>query len=474
VSFARFWEENEQYDDARKVFEKALNVNYKKVEELAAVWTDYVEFELRRHNYDRARELIQRATVVPKNRAIPRDAPVSKRVYKSTRLWALYADLEENLGTFMTTKAVYEKIIDLRLITPQMTINYAHWLEEHNHFEESFKAYERGIALFQFPHVTELWITYLTKFMRRYGGTKLERLRDLFEQAIESAPAKEVTLFYLMYAEAEEKYGLARHVLHIFDRATRHVHAEDRPFIFNLYIAKATEFFGVTRTREIFEKAIESLPEKQVREYCFRFANLERKLGEIDRARAIYIHCSQFCDPRTEQKFWETWKEFEVRHGNVETFKEMLRIKRSVTAQYSIAVQVPLTVAAPKSTDQEDHMKQLEEQQGGAAPAKRFVSGSTLQPEELGMAPSEAAANARPATSANTEEIELDMDEGEQEEEEEEDAPKPKKNVQLEEIRVPSAVFGGLVDESARDEDNNGDAQGAKDRLKKRKRGPNH
>jgi pre-mRNA-splicing factor SYF1 len=163
-----------------------------------------------------------------------------------------------------------------------------------------------------------------------------------------------------------------------------------------------------------------------------------------------------------------------VRHGNVETFKEMLRIKRSVTAQYSIAVQVPLTVAAPKSTDQEDHMKQLEEQQGGAAPAKRFVSGSTLQPEELGMAPSEAAANARPATSANTEEIELDMDEGEQEEEEEEDAPKPKKNVQLEEIRVPSAVFGGLVDESARDEDNNGDAQGAKDRLKKRKRGPNH
>lgn len=162
-----------------------------------------------------------------------------------------------------------------------------------------------------------------------------------------------------------------------------------------------------------------------------------------------------------------------MRHGNVETFKEMLRIKRSVTAQYSIAVQVPLTAAAPKSADQEDHMKQLEEQQAGAAPAKRFVSGSTLQPEELGMTPSEAAANARAATSANTEEIELDMDEGEQDEEEEE-APKPKKNVQLEEIRVPTAVFGGLVDESAHGEDNNGDAQGAKDRLKKRKRGPNH
>lgn len=58
----------------------------------------------------------------------------------------------------------------------------------------------------------------------------------------------------------------------------------------------------MTRTREIFEKAIESLPEKQVKEYCIRFANLERKLGEIDRARAIYIHCSQFCDPRVRTR----------------------------------------------------------------------------------------------------------------------------------------------------------------------------
>ncbi len=157
-----------------------------------------------------------------------------------------------------------------------------------------------------------------------------------------------------------------------------------------------------------------------------------------------------------------------MRHGNVETFKEMLRIKRSVTAQYSIAVQVPLAAAVPATAGQDEHLKQLEEQQSGAAPAKRFVSGSTLQPEELGMTPSEAAISARPASSANVEEIELDM--GEEQEEEEE--PKPKKNVQLEEIRVPSAVFGGLIDES--EENNSSDAQGAKDRLKKRKRGPNN
>jgi len=34
------------------------------------------------------------------------------------------------------------------------------------------------------------------------------------------------------------------------------------------------------------------------REMCIRFADLERKLGEIDRARALYAYCSQICDPR--------------------------------------------------------------------------------------------------------------------------------------------------------------------------------
>lgn len=67
---------------------------------------------------------------------------------------------------------------------------------------------------------------------------------------------------------------------------------------------------------------------------CLKFAEMERRLGEIDRARAIYGHGSQFCDPRTTPSFWAKWETFEVQHGNEDTFKEMLRIKRSVQAQY--------------------------------------------------------------------------------------------------------------------------------------------
>ena len=68
--------------------------------------------------------------------------------------------------------------------------------------------------------------------------------------------------------------------------------------MFNIYIKRAAEVYGVTHTRSIYEKAIEVLPDDQARDMCLRFADLERKLGEIDRARAIYAHCSQICDPR--------------------------------------------------------------------------------------------------------------------------------------------------------------------------------
>lgn len=105
--------------------------------------------------------------------------------------------------------------------------------------------------------------------------------------------------------------------------------------MFTIYIAKATENFGLPATRPIFEKALEVLPDKQTAQMCLRFAAMERKLGEIDRARAIYAHASQFCDPRVNPEFWNEWNQFEIETGSEDTFKEYLRIKRSVQSQYN-------------------------------------------------------------------------------------------------------------------------------------------
>ena len=41
---------------------------------------------------------------------------------------------------------------------------------------------------------------------------------------------------------------------------------------------------------------------------------------------------------QTTASFWKTWHDFEVHHGNEDTFREMLRIKRSVQAKYNTQV----------------------------------------------------------------------------------------------------------------------------------------
>jgi hypothetical protein len=84
--------------------------------------------------------------------------------------------------------------------------------------------------------------------------------------------------------------------------------------MFNFYIAKASASFGVTATRDIYEKAIEVLPDKDARTMCLKYADLETKLGEIDRARGVYGHAAQFADPRVST----THKNFHS-VGNVHT-----------------------------------------------------------------------------------------------------------------------------------------------------------
>lgn len=41
-------------------------------------------------------------------------APVQERVFRSTRVWNLYLDLEESLGTVETAKAAYERALEVR------------------------------------------------------------------------------------------------------------------------------------------------------------------------------------------------------------------------------------------------------------------------------------------------------------------------------------------------------------------------
>jgi len=339
ANYAKCYEQINDLLHARQVMEKAVKVHFKSVAELAEMWCESAELELRNDNFDKAVETMSKAVQAPKRSNVDyfdETLTPQQRVHKSWKLWSFYVDLVESGGSLPDTRKIYERIFELRIATPQTVVNYANLLEEHKYFEDSFKIYERGLDLFSYPVAFELWNLYLTKAVDR--RISIERLRDLFEQAVEGCPPKFAKVLYLMYGALEEERGLARHAMRIYDRATRAVGDEDRMDMFNFYVTKSASNFGLTSARPIYERAIEALPDKEASQMCTKFAEMERRLGEIDRARAIYGHASQFCDPRSDPGFWTKWEGFEVQHGNEDTFKEMLRVKRSVQAQFKYVV----------------------------------------------------------------------------------------------------------------------------------------
>ncbi len=348
ISWALVLEESGNICGAENVFDIAVKTNFKNVDELASVWCSWAEMLLRLERFDTALEIMRKA-VEPlssdynrkdkQGRELAReglDVPTSSTsVSRNVKVWSLLLDLEESFGTFESCKVAYNRVMDLKVVTAQMAINYANFLEEHHYFEDSFQVYEKAVSLFEFPQLKTIWMTYLDKFTERYGGLKLERLRDLFEQAVVKVPANDAAEFYVKYARAEQLYGLSRHVISILERATKVVPESQRLQMYRLYIKKVEVLFGIMKTRPVYEKAMKELSDAMCKELCIDYANMEKKMGEIDRARAIFIYGSQFADPKRDLRYWKVWQDFEESVGNEETFREMLRVQRSVEVAYS-------------------------------------------------------------------------------------------------------------------------------------------
>lgn len=363
-----------EYDlvNARKVLDEAAKAPMRK-DDLADLYCQWAEMEMKNEQYEAALQVMQRASKL-----------------KSPKVWALYLDLQESLGSTETTSAAYDRALQIKVATPLMVLNYASYLEERQYFEKAFRAYEKGLALFTWPHSRDIWFTYIPKFTSR--SSKVERARDLFEQALASnPPVEDRDRLYVLYAKFEEQHGLASRSLRVYERAATSALTYEA---FALYIAKVQQMCGATKARPVYEKGIELLDDP--RRLCIDFAKLETRLGEIDRARAIYAHAAQFADPN----YWQVWRDFEVAHGNEDTFRDMLRIQRSVDLARSIN-----SYTAKRPSDNPDVDAQADER---AQPAPRADEQQQQDPNEI--------------------DLEDDDDD----------------DVELEQRPVPQAVFGNL------------------------------
>jgi len=181
--------------------------------------------------------------------------------------------------------------------------------------------------------------------------------------------------------------------------------------MFTIYITKAASNFGLPATRPIYQRAVEVLPDKQTAEMCLRFATMERKLGEIDRARAIYAHASQFCDPRVNANFWAEWNAFEIETGSEDTFREMLRIKRSVQAQFNTEASYIAAQMASKKGEVEQAEAENEMDVDPMAAMEREAGGGKKGPAFVAASSNPVIRKPSPEPEANAEEIQISDDE---------------------------------------------------------------
>uniref|UniRef100_K3WEH0 Suppressor of forked domain-containing protein n=1 Tax=Globisporangium ultimum (strain ATCC 200006 / CBS 805.95 / DAOM BR144) TaxID=431595 RepID=K3WEH0_GLOUD len=469
VKFAKFYEDHKDIANARVIFKKAADVEYRSDQELANVYCEWAEMELRQDNFEEPLEILRGACAMPASMTVrlrnKTGLTTKDKVHKNVKLWGLRLDLEESLGDIESTRAAYNDAFELKIVTPQMVLNFASYLEENKFFEESFRVYERGLSLFpSFPYANEIWQAYLTKFVKRYGGTKVERARDLHEQALKAAPSKFAKAFYAKYAEFEEKHGMLRNVMAIYERATDAVPEEEQVDVYAAYVKKAQKFFGVSKVRDVYQRGIANLPDKYVASLCLKFADMETKLGEIERARAIYTHASQFCDPRQhEASFWKVWHDFEVAHGSEHSFLEMLRIKRSVVAQYSqvnyVSAEIAPVVVSAKPAGMVPASSATTNGGDAMAVLEANLVDATL--EEQGSNKRKAndidEEDERPAKQQhivqvqNDEEIDLDDEEDDDEEDDDEEDGNATNETadEIEERGVPETVYGASLKKKA-------------------------
>jgi len=468
-------------EGARQIYKRActdLEYDFVDADDLAQCFASWVEFELRQEQWDNALS-VSRTSIAPatassektkSNRAL-------RALFKSLRLWNLLLDLEESLGTVQTTKDAYNKALELKVATPNHVLNYATFLTEQRYFEESFTAYERGVDLFPFPHegAALLWKEYIKAFMGRYAGTKTARTRELFDRCLESCPPEQSCQFYLLYGEYEEEHGLTKRALNVYERMCTHVPPEEKYTAYQLYIAKTVKYLGVTNARPLYERAIAALEDAPASRMCLDFAALETKLHELHRARTAYSYGAQLADPRRDPDYWKAWHDFEVAHGNEETFREMLRVKRGVQAAFSTvnynAAEMGAGVPKVEVLSDQAALEMIAAREGVNASEKPRISGFVQgkrtaevadldeverRAEKLRRATNSIAVEGGVSSGKEEGGDEIDIDDIEDDEEEEhdelggetEEQEKTSSDNHVSNVStkaIPSAVFGGLA-----------------------------
>lgn len=358
IKYARFEEENKEYERSRSVLERALEVDHRSAE----LWLRYAELEMRNEFINRARNILDRAVQI-----LPR----------VDFLWYKYAYMEEMVGDVEKCREVFERWMqwcpddgawlsyarfevrcskaltpgDLSKATEVMKryvneypcaksfLKLGKWAEfEAKDVALARKVYEGALVELEPEEARQARVfRQFASFEERQG--EYERARVIYRHAIQLLNLEEKHdsmqvdddevneneryrrgELYKAYVAFEKKHGSKDGIENVIltkQRAeyTNRITVDPLDYDAWFEFAKLEEDHGeVSSVRDVYERAVSNLPPAQEKQYWKRYIYLwiyyalyeELKMGDLDRAAEVYKACLDLI-PHKKFSFAKIW-----------------------------------------------------------------------------------------------------------------------------------------------------------------------
>jgi len=346
------WEASlNEFERARSVFERALEVDYKN----QTTWTKYAEMEMKNKFVNHARNIWDRCvTIFPRVDiywfkytymeelvgAIEQARVVFERWMRwepGDNPWCSYAKFELRQGEIANARNIYERYVRCHP-TSRAYLKYARWEEEQQQLIFSRNVYERSLNELHHEEKTEKLLVNFARFEIRCK--EYERARVIFMFALETLVDEDTTELKKEYINFEKKYGNKQGIEDAI-LENRRAHYEEQiksdPYNYDAWfdyarLEEAEE--DIEKVREVYERAIANKPPLAEKRFWRRYIYLwiyyavfeELVAKDIPRAREVYKACLQIIPHKkfTFGKIWLMAAHLEVRAKDLDASRKIL------------------------------------------------------------------------------------------------------------------------------------------------------
>ncbi|KMU81431.1 pre-mRNA-splicing factor clf1 [Coccidioides immitis RMSCC 3703] len=369
---------------ARQVFERWMSW-----EPDEGAWSAYIKLEKRYNEFDRARAIFERFTAVhpePKNwikwarfEEENGTCGLVREVFglaietlgddfMDERLFIAYARYETKLKEHERARAIYKYALDRLPRSKSAVLHKAYTTFEKQYGDQegvedvilSKRRVQYEEQVKENPKNYDAWFDYIR--LEEASGN-VERVRDVYERAIAQIPPSQekrhwrryiyLWIFYALWEEMENHdFGRARQIYQECLKLIPH-----KKFTF----AKSDSSFEFVRCRTLFEKQIEWNPSQT--QAWIKFAELERGLDDLERARAIYeLGISQ---PSLDmpELLWKAYIDFEEYEGEYDRTRSLYERLLEKTDHVKVWINYArFEINIPENEDDEDEEKPVSEE----------------------------------------------------------------------------------------------------------------